>query len=89
MQNTIDRIKQKNNLEYRWLIIPKKQDIAIDIISANEYDLGYKLGYYIRKSYQGKGVMTEVMKYIIQYLFLLVLKQYFQSTILKTLLRVN
>lgn len=69
MQNTIDRIKQKNNLEYRWLIIPKKQDIAIGIISANEYDLRYKLGYYIRKSYQGKGVMTEVMKYIIQYLF--------------------
>lgn len=69
MQRTIERIRQTNNTEYRWLIIPKNRDIAIGIISANEYALGYKLGYYIRKSYQGKGVMSEVMHYIIQYLF--------------------
>ncbi|MFR5874973.1 MAG: GNAT family N-acetyltransferase [Eubacterium sp.] len=69
MQNTIERIKEKGNTEYRWLIIPKNEDIAIGILSANQYELGYKLGYYIRKSAQGKGVMTEIMNFIIQYLF--------------------
>lgn len=69
MQKTIERISQKGNTEYRWLIVPKNEDTAIGIISANEYDLGYKLGYYIRKSAQGKGVMTEVMNFVIDYLF--------------------
>lgn len=69
MRKTIERISQENNTEYRWLIIPKNKDEAIGIISANEYDLGYKLGYYIRKSAQGRGVMTEVMNFVLDYFF--------------------
>lgn len=69
MRKTIDRIKKENNTEYRWLIIPKNKDEAIGIVSANEYETGYKLGYYLRKTEQGKGIMTEIMNFLIHYLF--------------------
>ncbi len=60
------------NFKYRWIITFKDNDEAIgmiDVVGLYDDNKTAEMGYLLANKYWNKGILTEVLKHILEYLF--------------------
>lgn len=66
-------VNSYSNIEiYNWAIVPKEYGKAIgsiSIVEAKNNNLACEIGYAMSKNYWNKGIMTEALKAVMNYLF--------------------